>query len=77
MPFALMAPPPFDTITPPLWAVVEVKLIITAVVATVGTFAVTMDVGVFLQPVVKNMIDKKRAHREKFRKDRTFMQIKR
>jgi hypothetical protein len=68
---------PFVTITPPLSAVVEVKFMITLVVATVGILASVEGVAVFLQPAANNITDKKNGQRDISRKRDAFMQIKR
>ena len=68
---------PAERITPPLWALVDVRLIITDVVDTVGIITVIVPVSVLWHPAQRNTADKEIRKKAIFRNEGIFMQIKR
>jgi hypothetical protein len=57
----VIVPPPAKVTMPPLCAVVDVKLIITPVVDTVGKITLVAGVDVLVQPFIEKIKNKRNA----------------
>ena len=77
MPLDVIVPLPFDIIIPPLCAEVEVTLIMTLMVFTVGIFAVVELVELLEQPTPNAIIENKKEQNKILRKQKIFMRINR